>query len=540
MSPTLRTMLSMGEVAVGAPEVLAGTDRLDEPVRWGHVTEIDDVRDLLEGHEVVLTTGLPLMGSAARSAHFLAQLDAARSCGLVIELGSALPEVPRAVVEEAERLHLPLIALHQPVRFVALTEAVHRVIVGEQYQDLEFARRTHEVFTTLSLESADSTTILHEAAELVDGPVVLEDLGHKVLALAPHHDDTGELLGSWDERSRRTPMLDELGVTGPEDWLICPVGLGGSPWGRLVSPSSAHESRAAIVLQRAAQALQISRLVERDTTSLHFQAQESLLQELLDGRVRDESAAISRAQALGLPSAAQYLPVVVQFPSVQHADQIARQQRARSQLDAVARGLRDAKVDGFAGGVADDCVGLVLAIPPSKNEDPIMRRLASAMVDSPSGGTEHRRPVLGVGKASGSLVTAASRIRSTIHIARAARALPVSAVPYFRSTDVRLRGLVAQLQDDERLIAFSESELAPLLARDSREGAALLELIRLYVSLRGNKTAIARAAGLSRPGLYSKLRTIESILVIDLEDADSLLSLGVALLVHDMRDETDG
>ncbi len=528
-------MLSMDELSTGRPQVLTGEASLDRPVRWVHVTEIADVRDVLQGGEVVLTTGLPLVGSQAATSRFLWQLQEARSCGLVIELGSTLPAVPSHVVAEAERLGLPLVVLNHPVRFVAITEAVHRLIVSEQFEDLQFAQRTHEVFTALSLESADTSTILKAASELISGPVVLEDVGHKVLALSAHDAEVRELLTNWDERSRRTPMLDSPGNAGPEDWLTCPVGLGGSPWGRLISPHRADEAQAAMVLQRAAQGLQISRLVERDLNRLHFQAQESLLQELQDGRVRDEATATSRAHALGVPKAAQYVPVVIQFRAVQHPDEIARQQRARSHLDAVARALRLAAIDAFAGGIADDRVGVVVALSRADDEDQIMRRLASALSNPKEGGDEQPGRTIGVGRTSSSLLVAASRIRATAHIARAAHALPDSMVPYFRSTDVRVRGLVAQLQDDERLIAFAESELAPLLAHDGEKGAGLMDLVRLFAALHGNKTAMAKAAGLSRPGLYSRLRTIETVLNIDLDEPDSMLSLGLALLIHDMR-----
>jgi purine catabolism regulator len=525
MALTLRTMLAMDVVASGRPEVLAGDDSLDRSVRWVHVTEVDDLDGLLGGHEVVLTTGLPITGPTADPARFVRQLVDASACGLIVELGPRMPELPADLVRQARGLGLPLVALRAPVRFVSITEAVHRSIVGEQYQGLEFAQRTHEVFTALSLDSADASAILHAAAELTGTPLVLEDAGHHVVVLAGHGSGSSDLLGGWEERSRRAPVLDDAGSSGPEDWLTCPVGLRGSAWGRVVAPRPAGDpSRTAMVMQRAAQALQLSRLVERDASRLHFQAQESLLQQLVDGRIQDVTEAVTRARALGVRRATTYVPVVALFDPTAQPDQLARQRRARAHLELVSDAVRDAGVSAIAGGIGDGRVGIVLALRSPAGEDPALRSLAGAT-----------SAVLGVGVSSGTLLVAASRIRAASHVAEAAHALPASSRPWFRATDVRLRGLVAQLQDDERLLGFAESELAPVLAHDAEHRTDLLDLLRTHVALRGNKAAMAQVTHISRQALYGRLRKLEHVLQVDLDDADSMLSLGVALLVHDTR-----
>ncbi|WP_159085811.1 PucR family transcriptional regulator [Aeromicrobium chenweiae] len=534
MPLTLRTILALDVLVAGRPEVLAGEDALDRPVRWVHVTEVDDMADLLGGHEVVLTTGLPLVGPTADPQRFVTQLAQASACGLIVELGPRLPELPADVVRQAERLQLPLVALHSPVRFVSITEAVHRLIVGEQYQGLELAQRTHEVFTNLSLDSADASAILAAAAGLIDAPVVLEDAGHHVVALARHGRTSGALLREWEERSRRAPVLEEAGTTGPEQWLTCPVGLRGAPWGRVVAPQPAHDpATTAMVMQRAAQALQLSRLVERDATRLQSQAQESLLQELVDGRVQDEADGLARAAALGMRAGVAYLPVVALFERATLPDQVARQRRARAQLETVSDALVTARLDAIAGSVDDGGVGIVIALRPGVQEDTALEALATAT--GRDGPAPASGPVLGVGRAAATLLVAASRMRTAVHVAEAARALEPSSARWFRSTDVRLRGLVAQLQDDERVLGFAESELGPLLAHEAEHATGLLELLRRYVELRGNKAALAQATHISRQALYGRLRKLESILAVDLDDADSVLSLGVALLVHDIR-----
>ena len=82
----------------------------------------------------------------------------------------------------------------------------------------------------------------------------------------------------------------------------------------------------------------------------------------------------------------------------------------------------------------------------------------------------------------------------------------------YRSSDVRLRGLVALLRNDHRVQAFAETELGRLLDHDARTGDDFLALLRTYLDCAGSKTLTARLTGLSRPTLYSRLRTIERVL----------------------------
>ena len=55
---TVESVLALPVVQAGDPEVLAGRDKLQTPVRWVHVAELTSVAALLGGGELVLSTGL--------------------------------------------------------------------------------------------------------------------------------------------------------------------------------------------------------------------------------------------------------------------------------------------------------------------------------------------------------------------------------------------------------------------------------------------------------------------------------------------------
>src|SRR6185436_5729582 len=121
-------------------------------------------------------------------------LAAAGAIGVVVELGLHVDEIPADVLAAGRDLELAVIVLHHPVRFVEVTEAVHRKIVADQYAEVDYARRVHEAFTNLSMSRASLDEIVAAAADILATPVVLEDLNRQVLAFAGHGVPTADLL----------------------------------------------------------------------------------------------------------------------------------------------------------------------------------------------------------------------------------------------------------------------------------------------------------------------------------------------------------
>src|SRR6185312_16183630 len=269
----------------------------------------------------VLATGLAFEDSAADAARYLGELAAAGAAGVVVEITEQRPQTAAALRQAAGGAKLPVVLLTRRIRFVEVTEVVHRMLVSGQLAQLERSRQVHEVFTMLSLENAPPEEIVARAAELMGAPVVLEDVAHLVLAFASAGVPASELLNGWAERSRLVHYREETARAGDAGWLQTPVGLRGQRWGRLVVPAggpadgptgghAGSDGDDVMVLERAGQALTINRMAEWDQRELGHQARAGLLHELRRPGALEESEALARAAALGLSAAPVYLPVV--------------------------------------------------------------------------------------------------------------------------------------------------------------------------------------------------------------------------------------
>ncbi|MER7840825.1 PucR family transcriptional regulator [Streptomyces sp. NPDC096040] len=128
---TLREVLALDPVRAAGPELLAGADALDRPVRWVHSSEVYEGASFLDGGELLLTNGFGLTdaGDEVRR-RYVRELAARGAAGLAVEVGRSLPSMPPEVADEARARGLPLLALHRVVPFVRIAEAANRAIVA--------------------------------------------------------------------------------------------------------------------------------------------------------------------------------------------------------------------------------------------------------------------------------------------------------------------------------------------------------------------------------------------------------------------------
>ncbi|NYV72780.1 PucR family transcriptional regulator ligand-binding domain-containing protein [Streptomyces sp. UH6] len=529
MQPTVRETLQLSALANGRPRVIGGHNHLDRPVQWVHSSDLADLTDLLAGGELVLTTGLPLAGGARQTAAYLGMLAEQDVAGLVIELGTHLKTLPEYLTRLTRSLPLPVVALSVRVRFVEVTQQVHRLIVADQYSQVEFARTLHEVFTSLNIARASTADIVTRAAQTVGAPLVLEDVGRHVLAFCPQDMPTAELLHQWSERSR---LHDAANGCSPEAlWSAVPVGIGSEQWGRLVLPAPVPDaSRARMVLERAAQSLQLHRMIQQERDTLVVQALGGLFDDLLSGRVSDEEEAVARATALGLSAGGRYVALSVRVPS-SGSDALAQGEVDRRVLAAVRQAVAASGESAIVSIRRQGTVSALLTCPPHGSER-ALAAVSRALRERLSGRSGTAGWVAGTAPTAPRLTEAAFRLAEAEHLAEVGLTMP-EANRVYRSADVRLRGLVALLRDDHRLQRFAETELGSLLDHDARTGDDLLGLLRIHLDCGGSKTETARLAGLSRPTLYSRLRTMERILSVSLDSAESRTSLHTALMIAD-------
>ncbi|MGI8383821.1 PucR family transcriptional regulator [Robertmurraya sp. P23] len=115
-------------------EILAGEEGLIRPVKWVHIVEVTNIRNLLRGGEFILSTCALLHDNNELFLSVVEQLIEVHASGLCIELGTYTTHIPNEVIELCNLHQFPLLIFHNEVPFVEITQDIHTLLINRQYQ----------------------------------------------------------------------------------------------------------------------------------------------------------------------------------------------------------------------------------------------------------------------------------------------------------------------------------------------------------------------------------------------------------------------
>ena len=532
--PTVAEILQLPEVRRGRPTIEAARHAIDRPVRWVLVSEVADIGHLLQGGELILTTGVAFPRSDDALTRYISDLAAARATGVILELGRRFATVPTALVQSAEAHGLPLIALHSEVAFVAITEAIHSIIVNTQVRQLQLSDVVHRAFRTLAVDVATPQDIVHLVAHFAGCPVVFENVARHVLAYDGASNDGAQFLDNWEQRSREAASAGENTLTDGELWFATPVGARGQVWGRLVLIADrAVNPLQRTVLELGATNLALHLLIERDEHLLEHQTHRTLLSDIIDRNYTSPDEIVRRATSLGVTTQHQTLvAMIVRSEWDAPLSDIARHARAREELTAASRALHDVAASGLVALLEPGRLGVLLSAPNPLRMKSLLDQVARAIRDrtralAPSGSS-----VIGVGSPVNSIEGLRQSFAEANEAAQAAMSLPGDRL-FVTTADIRLRGLIHLLRDDPRLQTYAQREVGPLVAYDEQHHSDLLATLTAYLEAGGSKSRAAAATYMNRATFYHRLARIEEVLHCDLTSPESRYSLYVALVIRD-------
>ena len=543
---TVDDVLALPEMQAGRPELVAGADRVGRAVRWAHVVAGSSAVPLLDGGELVLTTGAGWPEDPAELARMTSALAEAGPAAVILELGTHLRTPPAPLVDSCAQHGIPLAVLHREVRFVQITQRVHQRILATQNEALEARAAVHTMLTELGLNRSPVDYVIERLSETLRAPVVLEDSAHRVVAWAagagapdPHHpsapNDAEAILAPWAESGGRELPL-------PDGWERVPVEARGSRWGTLTAlPGRPHPAGRRTVLELGAFALALDRLADRTGDQWLELSSKRLFDVLLGGRFRHDTELATQLTASGLPVEDRVLvgatlTGVGEFGSHQSLEHAILETAMRRAVAPEGRVILTPDTDGTLLALLsfppDDP-----RIDPGRATPPLATRLSHELGmllpdTTPAAWRAHLS--IGVaGRRIGGLITSLERVRVAGWLPAVATSGRVTVQQAERQPLAYLmRGLSATPAVQE----FAEQTLAPLLAHDRSGGTGhsgdLQRVLQAYLAHPTNRSLAAQRARLSRSVFYQRLALIEDLLGVDLADGETIATLAVALLAH--------
>ncbi len=168
-------MLTVRELLQGLDvRLLTGEAAVDLPVRWVHISELQNPTPWLSGGELLLSTGM-LLDSDEQQREFVARLSDHQLAGLGFGVGFRHQQVPPALLQAAAERDFPVFEVPYEVPFIAVTEAAFTKLVNEQYAVLRRAIAAHERLERIVLSERGLEALAGTLSTLIGAAVLVFD-----------------------------------------------------------------------------------------------------------------------------------------------------------------------------------------------------------------------------------------------------------------------------------------------------------------------------------------------------------------------------
>jgi purine catabolism regulator len=503
-------------------ELVAGSDAAEAPVRWVHISELEDPTPWLSGGELMLTTGIPL-DTAAKQRAFVRLLAGHNLAGLGFGTGFKHEKMPKAIVEEARKRDFPLFEVPYSTPFIAITEKAFARLVNEQYEVLQRGIAVQRRLERLVLEERGLEEIVATISSAVGGTVaILGGRGERLAGRAFRRQLSSEAV-----KAIRTEALSHTADGHPfvpshpavagralAHPVISPGGGPPQAWVVIVRDSGGLGDFERLILQQAVAIVALELMRRRVARETERRLAGDVLAGALGGRL-EPSELRRRLEPFGIGDEAAVLVFALDDPAA--AEPVLERALAADACPAVVAPHTSGRRE------------LLCAVVDAADRDPV--DLAA----------DARRALV---KDRGAVRAAASRpappedLRHSFHEARCAleaTALGNGSVPEVASwRDLGAFTLLLSIQDDEALKLYCDNVLGPIVEGGEEYGGELLRSLEAFIEQNGQWEKAARQVYCHRHTLRYRMRKVEELTGRDLSRAHDRIEFWLALRAREL------
>lgn len=503
MGLTLRTLL--GEPALGLT-VAAGARHMDRSLTRAVASELPDPSPLLEGGELVLTTGSTLLTGQQPAGEYLRRIIEAGAAALGVAANGNGPDVPHGLLDAAERAGLPLVAVPSTTPFAAITRTVAKSVTDERQRDLMFAIDTQRDLSRVFQSPNASHEVVRRLAKALRCWALLLDEEGRLRAGTPAARTHLARIRIDLSRLRDGSRSASLSMTVAGDSVVLlPLGVRGRVRGFLAVGRSTPFSDIEQSVVTTAVALLCADLrgvwSAADNRRRHRLA---VFRVAIEGDIR---LAVAVADALGVSCPEGDLRVAMLGVPREH------------ELELVEWAENDHALRSVCALVAEwEPSRVVVLMPPAEGD---IRTLESLLRQVP-----HARGAVSDPVSPRDLPDAWRRVRSVFTGA------PGTPGKLALASDVATAGLMRHLTGSDAR-CWAESVLAPLADGAGKSKIDLRHTLRTFLAHNGQADASASALGIHRHTLRYRMGKVAEALGRDVDDPTTRAELWIALQLED-------
>lgn len=176
----------------------AGARGTTNEIRWFAITEVDDVTRWVDGGELLLMTGLNITGQEEQQRRYIRNVHDSGISGLAFGTGIRHKTIPDPMIDEADKVGLPILEVPYEVPFIRITRAIFAETMTERQQVMQDALAVHERLAEAVVRLQDSLQTIMD--------IVSDELG---IHLELRDTVTRHVLAESARRTRQ-PVSDEV------------------------------------------------------------------------------------------------------------------------------------------------------------------------------------------------------------------------------------------------------------------------------------------------------------------------------------------
>ncbi|HEU5140280.1 MAG TPA: PucR family transcriptional regulator ligand-binding domain-containing protein [Bacillales bacterium] len=304
MGITVEEALQMPELK--ETKLVAGFQGIGQEIKWVTILEIiEDVARIHEG-EFLITTGYGLNNIPENSGKIIERLARQNLSGVAVHTGYYVKEIPRPMIEAANKLHLPLIEIPKQMTFSAVTRVILEKVVNSQMKLVSYAHHIQEELTSLVLQNYGMSTITRKLAKMTDSRMkIMNKIGEEI--------DCFPWSGNQSD-TKKTPLYQ----------FHYPILVDEQLYGFLHAEKATPFSQFEELAMRQAStiyAIEFLKLKIVDDTKMYLQG--DFLDDLLQKGYVNEESAIERGHQLGFELTKQNLVILIQSNDLDRTVNIA-------------------------------------------------------------------------------------------------------------------------------------------------------------------------------------------------------------------------
>ncbi|MHC0038446.1 PucR family transcriptional regulator [Pseudoneobacillus sp. C159] len=323
--------------AIDGLKIVAGDKGINNEISIVNIIENPEAFDWLSPNELLLSTGYIFKDNEELQNRIIKELSEINCAGLIVKMKRYFEKLPQNMIDEANRLGLPLIELPFEYTLSKVISIINEKASG-RYDLLN--RKTldmHNLFFRITLEGGGIERISSLLSETIMNPIVLVDRDWKLLHFTEHKDNKVPLAYCLDLVKNRSVFKKSFIESIPNNiseikksikriyhlegmeikCRILPVAVANHIYGYIVVWQTVKELSEFdyIILEQASTNMALERIKAKEIEEVKLKIRQDFFDDLLTGKITSSESIQTLSELHGLNYQYKYFCAVVNIDS---------------------------------------------------------------------------------------------------------------------------------------------------------------------------------------------------------------------------------